>query len=225
MRREGKEKCWRDGEIEFNQLNFEIKCKRVIFDRFHRSILLRRKRETKGRREGSVENVTCCFILSGRYIRICRNSRFFLRLFYAADRDRSFKFGELTTVNDAWCAETPVPGRAQRANVTFTLHSFPNFTTWLYVVKIDIGNSCVCVCVYTKGAKYRSKKRFRERKLSARKANLFSPAYSRKYLFPILFSNKTDEIRFSRATFPIFTLFSSVPLLHTESFLATLFLL
>lgn len=85
----------------------------------------------------------CCFILSGRYIRIRRNSRFFLRLFYAAGRDRSFKFGELTTVNDAWCAETPVPGRAQRANVTFTLHSFPNFTTWLYVVKIDIGNSCV----------------------------------------------------------------------------------
>lgn len=54
-------------------------------------------------------------------------------------------------------AETPVPGRAQRANVTFTLHSFPNFTTWLYVVKIDTGNWCV----RAKGAKYR------ERKLSA----------------------------------------------------------
>lgn len=105
--------------------------------------------------------MTCCFILSGRYIRICRNSRFFLRLFYAADRDRSFKFGELTTVNDAWCAETPVPGRAQRANVTFTLHSFPNFTTWLYVVKIDIGNSCVCVCVCTqRGPSIGAKKGF-----------------------------------------------------------------
>lgn len=59
--------------------------------------------------------------------------------------------------------ETPVPGRAQRANVTFTLHSFPNFTTWLYVVKIDIGNWCV----HTKRAKYRSEKVSRTETFSA----------------------------------------------------------
>lgn len=131
--------------------------------------------------------MTCCFILSGRYIRICRNSRFFLRLFYAADRDRSFKFGELTTVNDAWCAETPVPGRAQRANVTFTLHSFPNFTTWLYVVKIDIGNSCVCVCVHEGGQVSKQKKVSRTETFSAESESLLSRLFSKIFIPDIIF--------------------------------------
>lgn len=87
----------------------------------------------------------------------------------------SFKFGELTTVNDAWCRDAGTRP-AQRANVTFTLHSFPNFTTWLYVVKIDIGNWCV----HTKGAKYRSEKVSRTETFSAESESLsfvLSPAY------------------------------------------------